>query len=97
MRDNSLWRGNYPRRAKRVRDAAYANSNTRCRRCGRTRAEALALGWTPRQASWQAGHVVDGERTSPLAAEHAHCNESEGGRHGAAVIHARREPRSPNA
>jgi hypothetical protein len=93
--NKQLYRGSYPRRSKAVREAAKANPNTRCWRCGKTYAEALRM-WGPVKAAWQAGHVVDSHPGSPLAPEHAKCNEAAGGRLG----NARRqtvEPRSPNA
>ena len=88
-------RGTYHRRAKRIREAAYANPQARCRRCGRTYAEGLAL-WGKRDAAWQAGHIIDGHVGSPLAAEHARCNEEAGGRRGQ-ERRMMRAPRSPNA
>jgi hypothetical protein len=76
-----LYRGTYPRRSRAVRDAAYKNPATLCWRCGRTYADAVKM-YGPSGAAWQAGHIVDGHRGSPLAAEHARCNAIAGGRHG---------------
>jgi len=90
----NLYGGTFPRRSKLVRDAAYENPATRCRRCGKTYAEAVAE-WGRKAAAWQAGHVVDGHAGSPLAPEHARCNAAAGGRLG----NERRwtaSPRSPN-
>ena len=69
--------GTYPTRSKAVRDAAYANGGTRCHRCLKTLAEAQAE--LPRKAvRWDAGHKDRTDPMSPLLAEHAHCNRSEG-------------------
>lgn len=65
----SLYRGTFKRRAKQVRDAAYADPRTQCWRCG-----GLARPDDP----WQAGHVRDGDPYSPLAAEHRSCNARAG-------------------
>ena len=91
-----LYGGTFPRRSRLVKQAAYANPATRCRRCGRTYAEALAK-WGKQGAKWQAGHVVDGHPGSPLAPEHAFCNQGAGGRLAKARRHARDEPKSPNS
>lgn len=94
-------KGDYPKRAAAVRAAAYADPSTRCRRCGRTLAEVLALGWTPRQAGWQGGHAVDGQVGGPLVPEHARCNETAGARLGGLIrqrqLRQQRRRRSPNA
>lgn len=91
----TLWSGDYARRAKRIRDAANADPRTVCRRCGKTLSQAIAL-WGPQAAAWQAGHIVDGHPGSPLAAEHARCNTSAGGKRGV-ERKAMRAPKSPNA
>jgi hypothetical protein len=78
-----LYTGTYPRRAKAIRDAAWANPLTRCWRCKRTYPEAVRL-WGKSGAAWQAGHLVDGHAGSPLVAEHARCNTAAGGRLGRA-------------
>lgn len=61
--------GTYKARAARVRADAYADPSTRCRRCGE-----LAREGDP----WQAGHVRDGDPSSPLAPEHRSCNARAG-------------------
>ena len=60
----------YRRAAAAIRRAAYANPDTRCWRCGLTRAE--------HGREWEAGHLVDGQVNGPLAAECARCNRSAG-------------------
>ena len=77
--DRSHYRGSYTVRAKAVRDAANADPATRCRRCGLTLAEFIAK-HPDRKPAWQAGHVIDHNQLSPLAAEHAWCNGSDGAR-----------------
>jgi len=72
--------GDYQRRAAAVRRHAYADPDTVCWRCG------LPLG----DGTWDAGHLIDGNSASPLAAEHSACNRSAG----AAMGNRRREPRS---
>lgn len=67
-KDRAHYKGDYPKRAKAVRDAAYADPTTRCWRCGGL------LG----KDTWDAGHLIDGSPLSPLAAEHATCNRSAG-------------------
>ena len=64
-------RGSFHVRARKVRDAANADPEVRCWRCG-----GLARAGDP----WTAGHVRDGDPSSPLAAEHASCNYSAGAR-----------------
>lgn len=64
--------GSYAARAKAVRAAAYADPNTQCWRCGRT---LKAHGPT---VKWDAGHIRDGDPTSPLAPEASSCNRSAG-------------------
>ncbi len=63
----------YQVRAKKIRDAAYADPSTRCWRCGRTLAEVQAAN-PDRRIVWHAGHVVTGDRYSPLLAEDSLCN-----------------------
>ena len=65
------YRGSYHVRARRVREAANADPETRCWRCGEQARE---------DDPWQAGHLRDGDPTSPLAAEHRSCNASAGAR-----------------
>ena len=79
-RNREHYTGDYTRRAAAVRRAAYANPGTRCWRCGRTLDEHKP------GDRWDAGHVRDGDPTSPLAPEAASCNRAAG----AAVGNARR-------
>ena len=57
--------GTYHRRALKLRAQANANPNTLCWRCGQP-----ARNGDP----WTAGHLRDGDPTSPLLPEHASCN-----------------------
>lgn len=66
------YRGDYDRRARSIRAAANADPSTRCWRCGRTLAEHKP------GDTWDAGHIRDGDPTSPLAPEAASCNRSSG-------------------
>lgn len=66
--------GNFARRARAVRDAANRNPDTRCWRCGRTKAE--------HGRPWHAGHLNDSEIGGPLAPECEPCNTSHGAAHG---------------
>ena len=52
-------------RAARLRREAYADRLTKCWRCG-----GLVRSGDP----WEAGHVRDGDPTSPLMPEHRSCN-----------------------
>ena len=70
--DRSHYSGSYARRAAAVRAAAYADPDTGCWRCGLTLAEHGP------GATWDAGHVRDGDPTSPLMAEASRCNRSAG-------------------
>lgn len=71
------YRGSYARRAKAVRDAANANPATRCRRCGRTLEQHPPhRNGTP--ATWDAGHIHDGQIDGPLAPEASTCNRTAG-------------------
>jgi hypothetical protein len=81
--------GNYTRRARLLRQAANANPDTRCWRCGRTLPEhpPHRSGHPPR---WQAGHVVDSQVNGALAPEASTCNASAGASYGNRL----REPRS---
>lgn len=90
-----LWQGSYPRRAKAVRDAAYASPGTKCWRCGRTLAEHPPHR-SGRLSFWQAGHVIDGDPRSPLRAEASYCNQVAGGQRSVAIMRRKREPMSPN-
>ena len=75
--DRSHYDREFKIRAKRVRDAAYADPSTRCWSCGLTMAEAKAAE-PGRRITWDAGHTVDGDRYAPLLAEHSSCNRSRG-------------------
>lgn len=73
------YRGDYSRRSRELRKQANADPSTVCWRCGMP-----ARPGDP----WQAGHIVDADRLSPLAAEHASCNARAGGQ----SVRARRLP-----
>lgn len=75
-------RGSHQRRAKAVTDAAYMDPDTPCQRCG------LTLDMHPPHATWDAGHVVDGQVGGDLAPEASTCNRSAG----AALGNRRRRP-----
>ena len=75
--DRSHYRGSYPDRAKRVRDAANADPSTRCWRSGLTLAEARAQ-FPGRRIVWQAGHTIDGDSFAPLLPELSHINQAAG-------------------
>lgn len=66
-------RGGFVGRARRVREAAYADPGTRCWRCGLTLAEIRGL-HPGRRVVWHAGHTVDGSNAAPLMPEHSYCN-----------------------
>ena len=68
-RNRAHYRGTYGRRARWVREMANANPQTRCWRCGQP-----AIEGDP----WQAGHIRDGDPSSPLAPEHTSCNARAG-------------------
>ena len=78
-KDRRHYRGSYPKRAKLVRVAAYANPLTRCWRCGRTLAEHQAE-HPERVVKWQAGHTADQDSSRPLAPEVDCCNAAAGNR-----------------
>ena len=80
-KDRQHYRGDYQSRARAVRDAANADPSTKCWRCG-----------DPARPDdpWQAGHLRDGDATSPLAPEHRSCNAKAG----AAIVNGQRERRS---
>lgn len=71
-------RGDYQVRAKRVTDAARADTSTTCWRCGRTLA-AHPPHRNGKRPWWTAGHIIDSDPLSPLAAEASTCNFSAGG------------------
>ena len=84
--NRSHYGGSYQLRARAVRAAAYANPLTQCWRCGKTLSEHGP------GARWDAGHVRDGDPTSPLAPEAASCNRSAG----ATLGNVRRQQRQVN-
>ena len=71
-RKRAHYSGDYARRARAVRAAANADATTRCQRCGLTLAE------HPAGATWDAGHVNDGQIGGPLGPEVSSCNRSAG-------------------
>lgn len=73
------YQGSYHVQARRVRQHAYANPNTRCWRCTLTLAE---IRKTKPRAKWTAGHLVDGQAGGPLAPECSPCNYANGARTG---------------
>ena len=68
-------RGDFDRRSRAVKAAAYASTDTRCWFCGRTLAEIRRYKPTAR---WTAGHVVDGQVNGELRAECSPCNYGRG-------------------
>ncbi len=60
------------RRAKPVRDRAYADPSTTCWRCGLTLAQ-VRLANPDRKVVWHAGHT-EPTRLAPLLAECSLCN-----------------------
>lgn len=83
------YQGSYHVRSRLVREAAYADPSTRCWRCGRTLDQhpPHKTGAPPR---WTAGHVRDGDPTSPLLPEASTCNKTAGARYGNRLRGARR-------
>ena len=73
------YQGSYHVRARAIRRAAQMNPEQKCWRCGRTLLEHpnTKTGKAPR---WTAGHVIDGDPTSPLLPEADVCNYSAGAR-----------------
>lgn len=69
---DALYRGNWKTRAKAICDAAYADPATQCWRCGKTLAQHKP------GDTWQAGHLHDGDKTSPAAPEARSCNARAG-------------------
>ena len=65
--------GDYEVRAARCRAAANADPNTVCWRCGLF-LDQHAPHSNGKPATWQAGHVRDGDPTSPLLPEASTCN-----------------------
>ena len=70
----------FRRHARLVTTAADANPRTRCWRCRRTLNHCGPNGnghnanGTP--CTWDAGHVIAGDTSSPIRAECSHCNRS---------------------
>lgn len=76
--------GTYQRRARLLRQAAYANPLTTCWRCG------LTLDKHPPHkdgtpARWTAGHTRDSDPTAPLMPEASTCNYASGAAYGHAL------------
>lgn len=67
-------RGRHQARAKAVTDAAYANPDTRCWRCGGR------LFDRKRGDRWEAGHLIGGQVDGELRAEHRSCNRADAAR-----------------
>jgi len=76
-RRKAHYAGDYEARARAVREAAYANPSTICWRCGKTLPEHGPTR-TGKQQHWQAGHLIDGDPTSPLLPEASSCNAAAG-------------------
>lgn len=85
------YRGDYQRRARAIRDAANANPNTTCWRCGLV-LSAHANHRNGRPPTWHAGHIIDSDPNSPLAPEASTCNTAAGAVYG----NQKREPTSYN-
>lgn len=88
------YRGAYHVTARHVRAQAYANPGTRCWRCGLTLPEHKPHR-NGRPATWQAGHVNDGQVNGPLAPEASTCNTSAGAAHGNRTRHAATRSEDP--
>jgi hypothetical protein len=88
MANKPYHKGEYTKRAKAVRLAAYANPATTCWRCGLTHAQ--------HGRRWQAGHVNDGDVNSPLLPECELCNTRAGQARGEALKRARGEWAGPS-
>jgi hypothetical protein len=76
------YRGSYHVRSRALVAAAKANPATKCWRCGLTILEHEPHK-SGRAAYWTAGHVRDGDPTSPLLPEASTCNYIAGARLGA--------------
>lgn len=83
----SLYDGDFQRRRARLKAWAWSHPDkARCWQCG----EPLATCGpnrngrckTGKPATWHAGHMIDGDRTSPLALECEPCNTARGAAHG---------------
>ena len=66
-------RGDYQVRARRITEQAKANPATTCWRCGQT-LDQHAAHRNGKRPWWTAGHVRDGDPSSPLAPEASTCN-----------------------
>lgn len=73
-------RGDYQKRAAKVRARANADASTTCWRCGLTLAQCRTK--TGKPARWTAGHVIDSNPDSPLLPECSTCNYSAGAKLG---------------
>ena len=78
--DRSHYSGTFQKDARRVRKAAYDDPSTKCPTCGLTLEQAQVGARTP--VTWDAGHMLDGVKGSPLIAQHSSCNRSAGARAG---------------
>jgi hypothetical protein len=97
MKDMRLWHDNdYPRRARAIVTAAQRNPHTLCWRCQQPLAQHPPHK-TGRPATWHAGHIIDGDPHSPLAAEASTCNQQAGGRITGRTTRSLTERSSPNA
>lgn len=70
-------------RQRRALLMASITPASKCWRCGRTAAEHPQFHGTGRRASWQAGHMADGNNAGPLSLEWSTCNLAAGGKLGA--------------
>lgn len=80
-RPRAHYSGDYQTRRRYLIAAANRDPTTLCWRCRRTLADHPAHK-NGRPAYWTAGHIRDGDPTSPLAAEASTCNYKAGGRLG---------------
>ena len=85
-------RGSYAARAALVRAEANANPATTCWRCKRTMSDIRKV---RRDAEWTAGHVIDSDPRSPLAAECSPCNYSAGAHYGNRLRRQGKRPGDP--
>jgi hypothetical protein len=72
-------RGDFHVRSRKVRDQANANPDTVCWRCG-LRLDQHPAHKSGKPARWTAGHLKDGDSTSPLLPEASTCNFQAGAR-----------------
>lgn len=66
-------RGPFDRRGKALRTAAYADPDTRCRRCGHRLHEGPEHRHDGTER-WEAGHLIDGQVDGLLVPETRSCN-----------------------